>query len=136
MIRPAGREALAGSVGLFGAAHQPDPRRRRIDQTAVGGEVVQRHAAGGEAGLELPSDRIAVQGREAADGGDGAGFVLDDEAGQALIDDFGDGAAVIGNDGSATGHRFDHHEADLLLVTLVTTGTSVGYVLIGGEKRI
>ena len=36
--------------------------------------------------------------REAADRGDGAGFVLDDEAGQALIDDLGNGAAVVGDD--------------------------------------
>jgi hypothetical protein len=41
---------------------------------------------------------LAVQVRKTADSGDRTGFVFDDEAGQALIDDLGDGATVIGND--------------------------------------
>ena len=93
--QPRGRSARMLSrsgryrASLFRAAHQLDTRRCRFHQAAIGREIVERHAARGEARLELLSDRIAVQVGKPADGGDRAGFVLDDEAGQALIDDLG-----------------------------------------------
>lgn len=60
------------------------------------------------------SDSVAVQLREAADRGDGAGFILDDEAGQALIYDLGNGAAIVRDDRGAACHRFNHDEAERL----------------------
>src|SRR6185437_9074833 len=61
---------------LFGAAHQFDPWLRCLHQAAIGSEVVERHAASGEARLKLLADGIALQSGEPADGGDRAGFVL------------------------------------------------------------
>src|SRR5258707_505429 len=88
-------------VSLFGAANQPDAGRRRFYLAAIGGKIVERHAASGGTRLELLSDCIAVQVGKSADSGDRAGFILHDEAGQALIDDLGNGATVIGNDRGA-----------------------------------
>src|SRR6202789_1372251 len=68
------------SLPLFGAAHQLDVWRCRLRQAAVGGEIVERHAARREALFKLLSDGIAVQAREPADDGDRAGFVFEDEA--------------------------------------------------------
>ena len=45
---------------LLGAAHQLDARLRRFHQAAIGGKVVERHAPGGEACLELlATDAVA-----------------------------------------------------------------------------
>jgi hypothetical protein len=101
-------------VSLFGAANQPDAGRRRFYLAAIGGKIVERHAASGETRLELLSDCIAVQVGKSADSGDRAGFILHDEAGQALIDDLGNGATVIGNDRGAARHRFNHDKAERL----------------------
>ena len=75
-------------------------------------DVVFGHAAGGEAGVEGVADGFAGEGREFLDGGDGTGFVFDDEAGDVFVDDFGDGAAIEGDDGGSAGHGFDHDEAE------------------------
>src|SRR6202035_5097204 len=99
---------------LFGAAHQLDPRFGSLHQAAIGGEIVERHAARGEARLELLADRVPAQIRQAIDGCDRAGLVLDDEAGEAVVDDLGDRAAIVGDDGRAARHRLDHHEAERL----------------------
>ncbi len=60
--------------------------------------------------------RIAarLKHRQAIDRRDRAGFVLDDEAGQPVVDDLGDRAAVIGDHRRAAGHRLDHHQAERL----------------------
>ncbi len=49
------------SPRLFGAAHQLDARLRRLHQAAIGGEIIERHAARGEARLELLADRVPAQ---------------------------------------------------------------------------
>src|ERR1700732_510316 len=68
---------------LFGATHQLDARLRGVHQAAIRRQIIERHAARGESRLELFSDRSAVELREATDSGDGAGFITDDETGQA-----------------------------------------------------
>ena len=48
--------------------------------------------------------------RQAIDGADGAGLVLDDEAGHAVLDHFRHRATVESDDGRAAGHGLDHHQ--------------------------
>src|ERR1700722_2418389 len=96
------KPSSAGPIGsLFGAAHQLDPWLRRRHQAAIGSEIIQRHAAGGEACLELFADRGSAQLRETIDRCDRAGFILDNESGKAIIDDLRDRAAVISDHGGA-----------------------------------
>src|SRR4030088_253066 len=99
---------------LFGASHQLYAWFRALLQAAIGGEIVERHAAPGEAGLKLLSDGRSAQARQPINGADRTGFILDDKAGQALIDDLGDRATVICNDRRPACHRFDHDEAERL----------------------
>src|SRR6202158_965998 len=101
-------------ASLFRAAYELDTRCCRLRQAAICREIVERHAARGEARLELLSDCIAVEVGKSADGGYRAGLVFDDEAGQALIDDLGDGATVIRNHGRTACHRLDRDEAEWL----------------------
>src|SRR5712671_4580640 len=65
---------------LFGTAHQLDTRLGGLRQAAVGGEIVERHAARGESRLELFPDRMSAQGGKAIDRGNRADFILHDEA--------------------------------------------------------
>ena len=62
--------------------------------------------------FEALADGGAVQGGEAGGGGNGLVDGIDDEAGFAVFDDFGDGAAAVGDDGATAGHGFDHDEAE------------------------
>src|ERR1700686_2894985 len=80
--------ALRGKISavLFGAAHQLDARLCSLHQAAIGGEIVERHAARGEARLELFADRGPAQARQAIDRGDRAGFIFDHKTGQPVID--------------------------------------------------
>ncbi len=52
--------------------------------------------------------------REAIDRADRAGFVLDDEAGEAVFDDLRHRAAVVGDDRRTARHRLDHHQPERL----------------------
>ena len=58
------------------------------------------------------SDARAIERRQAVDGGDRTDLVLDDKAGQAVLDDFGNGAAVVGDDGRTARHRLDHDKTE------------------------
>jgi len=58
---------------LFGAAHQLDAWLRGLHQAAIDGEIIERHAVCGEAGLELFSDRMSAQPGQTIDGADRAG---------------------------------------------------------------
>ena len=78
-----------GNPRLLRAAHQLDARLGGLHQAAIGGEIIERHAACGEALLEMVADRVAGQMRQAIDRADRAGFILDDEAGDAVVDDPG-----------------------------------------------
>src|ERR1700736_3699802 len=81
-------------VELFGAAHQLDTWFCGLHQAAIGREIIERHAARGEARLELFPDHMPAQSEEAIDRRDRAGFVLHDEACQTIVDDLCDRAAV------------------------------------------
>jgi len=60
--------------------------------------------------------RIAarVEPGQPADHADRTGFVLDDKAGEALVDDLRHRTAVVGDDRRAAGHGFDHDEPERL----------------------
>src|ERR1700676_5260594 len=73
-------------LALFGAAYQLDTRLCGFHQAPIGGEVVERHPARGEARLELFPDRVPAQGGKAIDRGDRAGFILHDETGKPVVD--------------------------------------------------
>ena len=99
---------------LLRAADQLDARLGFLHQAAIGGEIVERHAARGEAGFELLADGGPVQRGKTVDHGNRAGLVFHDEAGETGVDDLRDRAAVIGDHRRAAGHGFDHHEAERL----------------------
>src|SRR4051812_34216540 len=50
------RRKRTGRFELLGAADEFDPRLRGLRQAAIGREIIQRHAPGGEALLEALSD--------------------------------------------------------------------------------
>ena len=54
----------------------------------------------------------AAQRRQPVDRCDRARLVLDDKSGDAVIDDFGHRAAVVGNNRRSASHRLDHHEPE------------------------
>jgi hypothetical protein len=58
---PYGRAMMATFFNLLRAADQLDPRLGLLHQAAIGGEIIQRHAARGEAELELLADGGPVQ---------------------------------------------------------------------------
>ena len=60
------------------------------------------------------ADLRAVESGQPIDRGDRADLVLDDKAGDAVVDDLGDRAAVEGDDGRSARHRLDHHEPERL----------------------
>src|SRR3954451_15533047 len=94
---------------LLRAAHQLDPRRLFLAKAAIGREIIQRHAPRREARLELLADDGAVELLQAADDAGCTEDVLDDEAGEALVDDLRHRAAVEGDDRRSASPGFDHH---------------------------
>src|ERR1700722_20918768 len=87
---------------------------RVSDQIAVDSDVVARHAAGGEAVLEATSYLATVHRDRLYEGNPRLMDVVDDQAGDAVLDDFGNRAGAIGEDGGAGGHRLNHHQPELL----------------------
>src|SRR5215475_14027510 len=85
-----------------------------VDQAPIGGEILERHAARGETLLKTPADFLAGQLRNPIKSSDRAFFILDDEAGQSVIDDFSNRPAIERDDRSAACHRFYHDEAERL----------------------
>ena len=64
-------------------------------------------------------DRLTAGGAidlaDAVDRRDGFVETVDEEAGDAVVDQFGHRSAAIGDDRRAAGHRFDHRQAERLL---------------------
>ena len=90
------------------------PRRGRAHQLAIDREIIERHALRREVLLEVPADSGARQMRQAIDRADRAGFVLDDEAGDAVGDHLRHRAAIERDHRRAARHRLDHHQAERL----------------------
>ena len=97
---------------LFGAAHQLDARLSGMHQGAIRRKIIKRHAARGETCLELLSDRAAIQLCKATDCGDSADLIIDNETGQAFIDDLSDRTAVVRDHGRAARHGLDHRKTE------------------------
>ena len=116
------QEATARSAAAMRACYkrrrvvgdQPQVRRDGVRQAAIDGKIILRHAARGEALLETAADFFARQMAEPVDGADGAVDVLDDEAGEAVVDDFRHRAAIERDDRRAAGHGLDHDQAERL----------------------
>ena len=85
-----------------------------VYQAAIGGKVLERHAARRETPLEVPADFFSSQLRKPVESSNRTSFILDDKARQSVVDDFPDGPAIKCNDRSPAGHRFDHDEAERL----------------------
>jgi hypothetical protein len=78
------------------------------------GEVGPGHSFAGETSLKRFPHATTVNKAEILNGLDGFNPVFDDEAGDAMLDDLGYGAARVGDDGCSAGHGFDHHKAERL----------------------
>src|SRR5947209_6509991 len=100
---PASRAPRHASYGR----QSPAPAER-----AVYGEVVVRHARRGEALLEALADREPAEPRRALERADRSLDRIDDEAGAAVLDDFGHRAVRPGDHRRTAGHRLDHGEAE------------------------
>src|SRR5205807_3948550 len=107
----AGRLTCAWPNELLRAADELDAWLGRFHQAAIGGEIIERHAARGKPALEYLADFRAIEVGQPADLGDGADLVLDDKAGLAIIHDLGNRAAVEGDHGGPAGHRLDHDKS-------------------------
>src|SRR4051794_10713993 len=99
---------------LFGAAHQLDARFGAFHQATIGGEIIERHAARGEASFEDLANPGAVELRQTVNVGYSADLVFHDKAGKPVVDDFRDRAAVKGDDGRPAGHGLDHDQTKRL----------------------
>src|SRR6266542_6854779 len=85
------------------------------DKAAIDLEILLGHATRGEALLEAGAYAGTRQLRELVpDGVDGGGLAVDDQAGHAMLDDFGHRAAAEGDHRRAAGHRLDHNQAERL----------------------
>src|SRR5882757_11529085 len=99
------RRAIDRPQRAFGPGHQP----------AIDRDVVASHAAGGETLLEARADLLAREPPELVVDGFGCGnLAVDDETGQAMLDDLRYRATAIGNHRRAARHRLDHHQAERL----------------------
>src|SRR6185437_15034501 len=90
------------------------PRAALFDELLIKADIVAGHPARGEALLEATTDGVPVDTIEPGDRFAGLGLALDDEAGEPILDDLGNGAAGIGYDRGAAGHCLDHDEAERL----------------------
>src|SRR5882757_1898723 len=99
------RRAIDRPQRAFGPGHQP----------AIDRDVVASHAAGGETLLEARADLLAREPPELVVDGFGCGnLAVDDETGQAMLDDLRYRATAISNHRRAARHRLDHHQAERL----------------------
>src|SRR5260221_2983382 len=102
--------ALLRARAIGSGADHAQVRGLGCHQAAIDIEILLHHAAGGEALLEPFADALARELVDAPDRRDGAGLVLDDVAGQPVLDHLRDGARMEPDDRCPTGHRLDHDE--------------------------
>ena len=89
-------------------------RNCAIHQAAVRSEIIFRHAASGKSLFETLPNLLPGQKIQAVDGADRAFLVLDNEAGQPILNDLGNGPAIVGDNRRAARHCFDHDETKRL----------------------
>src|SRR5690349_16076126 len=104
------------AVLSFGRRSLEDARLgfRFGDEPAVARLVLSRHPDGREALLEPGADCPAVETWQLAHGSDGIFLAIDDEAGDAVLDDFRHGAGAVRNHGRPARHCLDHHQTERL----------------------
>src|SRR5438552_212474 len=96
------------------------PTTRSFDTTRNRPEPAAPSAHSGMKFAPLQAESVAGprahaapgEGAGAIDRRDRAGDVVDDEAGDALVDHLGHRPATAGDHRRPTGHRFDHREAE------------------------
>src|SRR4030081_3201575 len=102
------------SVRQFRLSRIRGSRCRTSHQTAIGRDVIACHAPGCEALLETSSNCTAAEDRQPAQSEQRFLFVMDDEPGQPVFDNFRCSSAVEGNDRSPARHGFNEDEAEWL----------------------
>lgn len=86
--------------------------RPLIEQTPVEAQVIGGHASGREAPFEGRPHPGPVQFRRLGHRLHRRFFIVHHEAADALVDDFGNGAAAEGDHRGAASHGFDHDQAE------------------------
>src|SRR5215472_10573007 len=110
--------AVRGRCGRFVVWLQADvalgPALPANHQPLKTASIRFRHPPRSEPPLEGGADAAPVERGNALDRIHRFGFAIDNEAGHAVLDDFGNGSAAPSNDRGAAGHRLDHHQAERL----------------------
>src|ERR1700722_9695913 len=86
--------------------------RNSVDEFPVDPRVITRHAMGGEPLLETASHLAAIQCGHLHRSDTGLIDIVDDHAGDALVDHLPDRAGAIGEYGGSARHCLDHDEAE------------------------
>ena len=107
-VRPARRQRrrIRRSVSV---GHDAASTSRRVD-----GDVLVDHAVDAEARDRALADAPAIEAEHARQPVDHLLEVVEHDAGDALVDDLADRAAIERGDRRAAGHRFGQHEAERL----------------------
>src|SRR5262252_6077213 len=93
------------------AACSPD-RAGRCEERSVDIKIVFGHVPGGETTLECSAHFAPIEPCDLIDGLERFALGVDDEAGAARLDDFGNRSAVPGDDRSSACHGFDHDQSE------------------------
>src|SRR5208337_655594 len=89
---PEAEPAVLDRSRVRGSGHDAQNRPGLHGHAAIQREIILRHPAGGEAALELLPDGGGGDLIQPGHGGDRLGFVMNDEAGDAVIEDLRDRA--------------------------------------------
>src|SRR2546429_7054299 len=87
---------------------------RLFEQQVVMADVIFRHAPRSKPSLEPRPNTTAVQIRQTFDRLQCLLLIVDDKAGDAMLNNFWDGAAAERYDWRTARHRLDHHQAERL----------------------
>ena len=83
-----------------------------IEEAFVDIQVRVRHDRSSEGALECGANTMAIQLGDACDGFEGLGLRIYNESADTRLNNFGNRAAVPGDDWSSAGHGFDHHQPE------------------------
>ena len=86
----------------------------RLDDLLVDRHVLVDHALDAEARDGALADAPAIEREHARQAGRHLVEVVEDDAGDAVVDDLADGAAIERGDRRAAGHRFGEHQPERL----------------------
>src|SRR6516165_5395472 len=84
----------------------------KFDEPAIDSKVFSRHPSRGESLLKALANCAPREPRQSGGGSNGPFVVFDDKASQSILDDFGHGTSIKGNDRRSAGHCFNQHESE------------------------